>query len=109
MLLSETGQEVRTYNITNFLNNFWQEEGRGGGGQVSKSITYTGAATSLNCFQMIIGKTDTKVITRTDHNRDKLRNKSEFLRITCNVLYAMEKQRIQEATGFRFASHWLKN
>ena len=30
LLLSETGQEVRTYNITNFLNNFWQEEGRGG-------------------------------------------------------------------------------
>ena len=38
-------------------------------------------------------------------------NQSEFLAITCNLLKAREKSRVQGAIGFRFAfaSHWLKN
>ena len=38
-------------------------------------------------------------------------NQSEFLAITCNLLKAREKSRVQGAIGFgfAFASHWLKN
>ena len=36
-------------------------------------------------------------------------NQSEFLAITCNMLKAKEKSRVQGAIGFAFASHWLKN
>ena len=36
-------------------------------------------------------------------------NQSEFLAITCNLLKAREKSRVQGAIGFGFASHWLKN
>ena len=35
-------------------------------------------------------------------------NKSEFQAVTCNLLKAREKSRVQGAIGFRFASHWLK-
>ena len=35
-------------------------------------------------------------------------NQSEFLAIACNFPKAREKSRVQGATGFRFASHWLK-
>ena len=36
-------------------------------------------------------------------------NQSEFLAITCNLLIAREKSRLQAAIGFGFASRWLKN
>ena len=36
-------------------------------------------------------------------------NQSQFLAITCNSLEAREKSRLHGATGFGFASHWLKN
>ena len=36
-------------------------------------------------------------------------NQSEFLAITCNLLKAREKSRLQAAIGFCFDSHWLKN
>ena len=36
-------------------------------------------------------------------------NQSQFLAITCNMLKAREKSRVQGAIGFGFASHWLKN
>ena len=36
-------------------------------------------------------------------------NQSKFLAITCNLLKAREKSRVQGAIGFGFASHWLKN
>ena len=38
-------------------------------------------------------------------------NQSQFLAITCNLLEAREKSRVQGAIGFGFgfASHWLKN
>ena len=36
-------------------------------------------------------------------------NQSEFLAITCNLLKAREKSRVQDAIGFGFASNWLKN
>ena len=36
-------------------------------------------------------------------------NQSEFLAITCNLLKAREKSRVQRTIGFGFASHWLKN
>ena len=36
-------------------------------------------------------------------------NQSEFLAITCNFLNAREKSRVQDAIGFDFASHRLKN
>ena len=36
-------------------------------------------------------------------------NQSEFLAITCNLLKAREKSRVQNAIGFDFASQWLKN
>ena len=35
-------------------------------------------------------------------------NQSQFLAITCNSLKAREKSRLHGATGFGFASHWLK-
>ena len=34
---------------------------------------------------------------------------SQFQAITCNSLEAREKSRVHGATGFGFASHWLKN
>ena len=36
-------------------------------------------------------------------------NQSQFLAITCNSPEAREISRIHGATGFGFASHWLKN
>ena len=38
-------------------------------------------------------------------------NQSEFPAITCDLLKAREKSRVQGAiaVGFGFASHWLKN
>ena len=36
-------------------------------------------------------------------------NQAEFLAITCNLLKAWEKSRLQGAVGFGFASNWLKN
>ena len=36
-------------------------------------------------------------------------NQSELLSVTCNLLKAREKSRVQDAIGFGFASHWLKN
>ena len=36
-------------------------------------------------------------------------NQSEFLAITCNLLKAREKSRVQGAIGFGLASHWLKS
>ena len=36
-------------------------------------------------------------------------SQSQFLAITCNSLKAREKSRAHGATGFGFASHWLKN
>ena len=36
-------------------------------------------------------------------------NQSQFLAITCNSLEAREKSRVHGASGFDFASHWLKN
>ena len=35
-------------------------------------------------------------------------NQSQFLAITCNSLETREKSRVHGATGFGFASHWLK-
>ena len=35
-------------------------------------------------------------------------NQSEFLAVTCKLLKAREKSRLQGAIGFSFASHWLK-
>ena len=35
-------------------------------------------------------------------------NQSEFPAITCNLLKAREKSRLQDAIGFGFASHLLK-
>ena len=34
---------------------------------------------------------------------------SELLAITCNVLKVREKSLVQGASGFGFASHWMKN
>ena len=36
-------------------------------------------------------------------------NQSEYLAITCNLVKAREKSRVQEVIGFGFASNWLKN
>ena len=36
-------------------------------------------------------------------------NQSQFLAITCNSLEAREKSRVHGASGFGFASRWLKN
>ena len=55
-------------------------------------------------------KTKTKVNTLTNHNRtNSAMNQSKFLAITCNLLEAREKSRVQGAIGFGFTSHWLKN
>ena len=35
-------------------------------------------------------------------------NQSQFLAIICNLLKAQEKSRVHCASGFGFASHWLK-
>ena len=35
-------------------------------------------------------------------------NQSEFLAITCNLLKARGKSRVQGVIGLRFASDWLK-
>ena len=35
-------------------------------------------------------------------------NQSQFLAITCSSLKAQEKWRVHGASGFGFASHWLK-
>ena len=40
---------------------------------------------------------------------DSAMNQSQLLAITCNSLKAREKSRAHDATGFGFASHWLKN
>ena len=40
---------------------------------------------------------------------DSAMNQSQFLAITCNMLKAREKSRVQGAIGFGFASRWLKN
>ena len=40
---------------------------------------------------------------------DSVMNQSEFLAIACNSLKAREKSRVDDAIGFGFASHWLKN
>ena len=39
---------------------------------------------------------------------DSAMNQSQSLAITCNSLEAREKSRVHGATGFGFASHWLK-
>ena len=36
-------------------------------------------------------------------------SQSQFLAITCNSLKAREKSHVHGASGFGFASHWLKN
>ena len=36
-------------------------------------------------------------------------NQSGFLAISCNLLKAREKSRVQGAVGFGLISHWLKN
>ena len=36
-------------------------------------------------------------------------NQLESLAVTCNLLKAREKSRVQGAIGFAFVSHWLKN
>ena len=40
---------------------------------------------------------------------DSAMNQSQFLAITCNMLKAREKSRVQGVIGFGFASRWLKN
>ena len=40
---------------------------------------------------------------------DSAIDQSQFLAITCNSLEARDKSRVHGATGFGFASHWLKN
>ena len=40
---------------------------------------------------------------------DSAMNQSQFLAIICNSLEAREKSRVQDAIGFGFDSHWLKN
>ena len=40
---------------------------------------------------------------------DSTMNQSQLLAITCNLLKAREKSRVQGAIGFGFASNWLKN
>ena len=52
-------------------------------------------------------KTKTKVITLTNHNRNKQRR--EPIRIPSNHLEVREESRVHGAVGFGFASHWLKN
>ena len=64
----------------------------------------------LERFSNDCGKTKTKAITPTNHNRsDSTMNQSQFLAITCNSLEAREKSSIRGAIGFGFDSHWLKN
>ena len=36
-------------------------------------------------------------------------NQSELLAITCNLLKARQKLRVQDAICYGFGSHWLKN
>ena len=36
-------------------------------------------------------------------------NQPEFLVVNCSLLKAREKTCVQDAIGFGFASHWLKN
>ena len=36
-------------------------------------------------------------------------NQSQFQAISCSLLKAQEKSRVQGWIGFGFASHWLKN
>ena len=67
---------------------------------------------SIERFSNDCRKTKTKVITLTNHNRNgtnSAMNQSEFLVITCNSLEAREKSRVHGASGFGFASNWLKN
>ena len=45
-------------------------------------------------------------ITAVAHSAMK---QSDFPAITCNLLDAREKSRVQSAIVFAFASHWLKN
>ena len=40
---------------------------------------------------------------------DSEMSQSQLLAITCNLLKAREKSRVQGAIGFGFASYWLKN
>jgi len=54
-------------------------------------------------------KTNTKLLLRPITTREeRAMNQSEVLANTCNLLKAREKSRVQGATGFGFASHWLK-
>jgi len=54
-------------------------------------------------------KTNTKVISSTNHNRSKERNEPVRLKNGCKLFKAREKSRVQGAIGFGVASHWLKN
>ena len=55
-------------------------------------------------------KTGTKLITpkpiTTESNNAM--DQSEILAITCHLLKARKKSRVQDAIGFGLASHWLK-
>ena len=65
----------------------------------------------IELFSKDCRRTNTKVITPTNHNRSKQRamNQSEFLAVTCMLLQAREKSRLQGAICFGFAPHWLRN
>ena len=59
----------------------------------------------LEWFSNDGGKTNTKEITSTNHNRSKQRdamNQSQFLANTRKLLKVREKSRIQGALGFGF-------
>ena len=57
---------------------------------------------------MAVEKTNTKVITRTNHiGANSAMNQSEFPTITCNFLKAWRKSHVQGAIGF--VSRRLKN
>ena len=57
----------------------------------------------LERFSNDCRKTKTKLKTPTNHNGSKLgMNQTEVLAITCNLLKAREKSRVEGAIGFGF-------
>ena len=50
-----------------------------------------------------------KVLRPNITGRNSATNQSAFLEVTCNLLKAREKSRVQGAIGFGLSSDWLKN
>ena len=78
--------------------------------KILASKTYlTALFSDIEGFSKGYRTTNSNVTTATNLGRSKQSDEPIiFLAITCNMLTAREKPRVQGATGFGFVFHWLK-